>query len=135
MPPRSLTGASQVHRVQRLGPLEGAHHELQDTLSTFVAVDAGLEKVLRRAAQVPPGDERYVDARARDHHVRPGSVYASYLPAPVRGLDDIYVGAQGLELGGQEPLVQPRGADLQHHGPCVGQKAGERYLEARVAGE
>src|ERR687897_856564 len=74
-PRRRRAVASQVDGVEGLGPLEGTHQQLQDTPGTLVAVDPGIEKVLRGAAQVAAGDERHVEARARHDHVRPGGVY------------------------------------------------------------
>ena len=100
-----------------------------------VTVESGFEEVPGRAAQVPAGDQRQMEAWARDHHVGPGLVDPIRLPPVIRGDDDIDVGAKGLQLGGQEPAVEPRCADLEHHGPRVGEEAGERDLEPRVAGE
>src|ERR687898_529764 len=44
-------------------------------------------------------------------------------------------GTKGLQLGGQEPAVQPWCANLEYDSPRVGEEAGEGDLQARVAGE
>src|SRR5215218_4176696 len=90
---------------------------------------------MRRAAQVSTGDQRKVEAWAGDHYVWPALVDPIRLPPVVRRDDDVDVGAEGLQLGGQKAAVQPRRPDLEHYGPRVGEETGERDLEPRVAGE
>src|SRR5215210_8869426 len=57
------------------------------------------------------------------------------LPPVVRRDDDVDVGTEGLQLGGQETAVKPRRPDLEHYRSRVGEETGERDLQPRVAGE
>src|SRR5918998_6834237 len=131
----ALSCASQVEGVELLGPLEGPGEELQNPAGALVAVYPEVQQIERRAAQVPARYQRDVEAGARHHDVRSGSVYPVELRAPLWGFDYVNVLPEGRELRRQGVPVHPRRTHFQDDRPCVGEEAGQRYLQASVSGK